>query len=593
MTKNKMERNPALLRRGWAVSEPYLTEMGLLDAIRVFPTSRAVGRLKAAGNILLSQGKVLRLRGRLTAGRYAKILRQIGNPELIREIGLHNCAINLDRIKDPSDLLKPGVLSHTRWLVEKIKKAGGSFSLASFLAQYSLSRAKLEDLIALELSRNLSGVAEQTLEAGSRQKAAQVVKKAAADFITLANLSNKGDEEFVNFILSTLMRAGSKHNRGVSIHLGAVAFYAAAIAAEMGYPPRGKIFQRLKTAALLHDIGKIGITKDLLHEPRPNPYQVELLQEHLPITVYLLEEIRFLKNVVPIIQHHHDNLETYPAWLREGAAFEAKILEVADAFEAMTSERAYKLAGEYYQIRGKRRILKKRFTREEALEQLEKEEFPSTILEALKKVLARAEDLVYDLKEYFDKDELKLIRFGVEHLIKESILPLREKEEEVSLDSILARQRAWLWLVSGRRVRKQGAMEFVKGVKEEVHGAIKEAGLESKFSLLKRTAENELLLAQIYLCLFKAIKIDQKRRSNLLSKLMEIFSLKASNLSSLLRLMEDLLGKEESEEYLEWLSLALQGKDTSKVPKLGEEAFIQRLEAEFEQMGLSRFSFRF
>ena len=102
----------------------------------------------------------------------------------------------------------------------------------------------------------------------------------------------------------------------------------------------------LRTAALLHDIGKIGIPDAILNKPGPlTPAEFNEVKRHPQLATDILRHTRFFKDELPIILHHHEWYDGsgYPAGL-VGAdiPFEARILGVADAVEAMFARRSYK-----------------------------------------------------------------------------------------------------------------------------------------------------------------------------------------------------------------------------------------------------------
>lgn len=102
----------------------------------------------------------------------------------------------------------------------------------------------------------------------------------------------------------------------------------------------------LEIAALLHDIGKIGISDDILHKTgRLNEYEYEKIKEHPSIGVNILKDIDFLKNAVPFILHHHERFDGcgYPLGIKGyETPLEARIIAVADAYDAMVSDRPYR-----------------------------------------------------------------------------------------------------------------------------------------------------------------------------------------------------------------------------------------------------------
>jgi putative nucleotidyltransferase with HDIG domain len=105
----------------------------------------------------------------------------------------------------------------------------------------------------------------------------------------------------------------------------------------------------LEHGALLHDIGKIGISDlILLKADVLNEYEWTQMRRHPEIGYYMLREVGFLKDALPIILHHHERWDGsgYPHGL-EGDAIPvaARLFAVVDAYDAMTSSRPYRAAG--------------------------------------------------------------------------------------------------------------------------------------------------------------------------------------------------------------------------------------------------------
>lgn len=104
----------------------------------------------------------------------------------------------------------------------------------------------------------------------------------------------------------------------------------------------------LERAALLHDIGKIGIAESILLKPKQLTREEYLaVQEHSDMGARIIESIPFLKDLVPIVRHHHERWDGggYPDGLSgENIPRLARVLAVADAYDAMTSDRPYRRA---------------------------------------------------------------------------------------------------------------------------------------------------------------------------------------------------------------------------------------------------------
>jgi diguanylate cyclase (GGDEF)-like protein/putative nucleotidyltransferase with HDIG domain len=120
--------------------------------------------------------------------------------------------------------------------------------------------------------------------------------------------------------------------------------YAAYIAQAMGYP-EDKI-ATIRAAALLHDIGKIRMSDRLLTKDGPLTDEEWLsMREHPKFGVAILKHIKDLSACLPTIQHHHERFDGsgYPAALAgPDIPLDARILTVADAYDAMTSPRPYR-----------------------------------------------------------------------------------------------------------------------------------------------------------------------------------------------------------------------------------------------------------
>ena len=109
-----------------------------------------------------------------------------------------------------------------------------------------------------------------------------------------------------------------------------------------------KRIETLKYAALLHDVGKIGIPEAILNKPgRLNENELVEIRRHPAIGARMLGEIDFLGDAVRIIRAHHvhfDGTGYPPEAAEDGRMLEAQIICAADAFDAMTTDRPYRPA---------------------------------------------------------------------------------------------------------------------------------------------------------------------------------------------------------------------------------------------------------
>ncbi|MDD5674746.1 MAG: response regulator [Chitinivibrionales bacterium] len=106
--------------------------------------------------------------------------------------------------------------------------------------------------------------------------------------------------------------------------------------------------EHAKYAGLLHDIGKIGISESILNKAgRLTPEEFDQIKRHPELGGRIIADVPFLKALVPLVLHHHEfyNGKGYPDGLHgDDIPFSARILSIADAYEAMTSDRPYRHA---------------------------------------------------------------------------------------------------------------------------------------------------------------------------------------------------------------------------------------------------------
>jgi putative nucleotidyltransferase with HDIG domain len=112
-----------------------------------------------------------------------------------------------------------------------------------------------------------------------------------------------------------------------------------------------KEIEDLKLAAILHDIGKIGIRDDiLLKKDRLNQAEIEAMNMHSKYGAEILSNVKQLKDVIPGVRSHHERIDGkgYPDNLKgEHIPTIAKIIAVADTFDAMTTDRPYRKAMDF------------------------------------------------------------------------------------------------------------------------------------------------------------------------------------------------------------------------------------------------------
>jgi putative nucleotidyltransferase with HDIG domain len=156
----------------------------------------------------------------------------------------------------------------------------------------------------------------------------------ANEMLARANLS------FAEALVATL-DARDQYTAG---HSAAVAIYSRDIAARMGLSP--DVQEKAYLCGLVHDIGKIGLPPGLLEKPGALTLEErKLMQEHSTIGERILRNVDDYSDIARIVRHHHERVdgEGYPDGLHgDTIPLLSKIIAVADAYNAMTSNRPYR-----------------------------------------------------------------------------------------------------------------------------------------------------------------------------------------------------------------------------------------------------------
>jgi putative nucleotidyltransferase with HDIG domain len=142
-------------------------------------------------------------------------------------------------------------------------------------------------------------------------------------------------------LLANTMDSKDSYTHG---HSRRVAEYSVSIAKIAGFDE--KFIQDLEIAALLHDIGKIGIRDAILCKPGAlTREEYEIIKDHPVISAKIIEPVDFLKDLSDTIRYHHEKYDGtgYPDGIKgEDIPVGARIIAVGDAFDAMTSDRPYR-----------------------------------------------------------------------------------------------------------------------------------------------------------------------------------------------------------------------------------------------------------
>lgn len=160
-----------------------------------------------------------------------------------------------------------------------------------------------------------------------------------------ANLYQKPHETFLH-TAEALAEAVNSRDPYTGGHIRRVQSYALQMAESLGMNRKDK--EALRLAAILHDIGKIGIDDAILRKvDQLTSEEKRLMDDHPKIGAKILGYVEEMKEVIPGVLHHHEWYDGsgYPAGLKgEGIPLLARIIAAADAFDAFTTDRPYRKA---------------------------------------------------------------------------------------------------------------------------------------------------------------------------------------------------------------------------------------------------------
>jgi putative two-component system response regulator len=160
---------------------------------------------------------------------------------------------------------------------------------------------------------------------------------------TVLRLKTYMDEQAKSVVFSLARSVDSKHNMKNG-HSDRLVAYAEQLGESLGFGEED--LQELRIASSLHDIGKIGVPESILLKPGPlNAEETRIMREHPVIGEKICAPLKSLRSLLPVIRHHHEKMDGsgYPDGLRgEAIPLKARILQVADIYDALTTDRPYR-----------------------------------------------------------------------------------------------------------------------------------------------------------------------------------------------------------------------------------------------------------
>lgn len=149
--------------------------------------------------------------------------------------------------------------------------------------------------------------------------------------------------ESVLFMLARSIEAKDPYTEG---HCDRLSRYSSALAARLALPEDQQV--ALRRAGIVHDIGKVSVPEHILLKPGPLSHEErEIMEAHPIVGERICSPLKSFRMVLPIIRHHHEHQDGtgYPDKLRgEQIPIAAKIMQIVDVFDALTTNRPYRAA---------------------------------------------------------------------------------------------------------------------------------------------------------------------------------------------------------------------------------------------------------
>ncbi len=224
--------------------------------------------------------------------------------------------------------------------VKDVESAIAAMSKGAY--DYVSKPFKLNEVLAIAGK----AVEKRQLILENREYQRELERKVEARTIELRHALEELDRTY-KFTLSALVTALDTRDTETQGHSFRVMRYTMELSRRMGLEEPG-FLKVLEYAALLHDIGKIGIPDAILRKPGLlSPLEWKIMKTHPTIGYEILHKIKFLEESAQVVLHHHEhyNGSGYPDGLAgEEIPLGSRIFAVADAFDAMTTKRPYSAA---------------------------------------------------------------------------------------------------------------------------------------------------------------------------------------------------------------------------------------------------------
>lgn len=192
---------------------------------------------------------------------------------------------------------------------------------------------------AKSLGRNQTYVFAETDDDSARIPRAPISAAGRARAAEVGDLARQAAESALSAILAPLPHYGGRPS-------ALIAAIAVRMATALKLPDQE--VQRIRVASLLHDIGKVAVPEQILEKPGPlTPEEWQSVVQHPRVGQVIIDQVATVKDAGAIILHHHERFSGhgYPHGLRgSDIPIGARIVAIADAYDAMVSDRPYRAA---------------------------------------------------------------------------------------------------------------------------------------------------------------------------------------------------------------------------------------------------------
>jgi putative nucleotidyltransferase with HDIG domain len=282
---------------------------------------------------------------KLQRGRYSVLIAEHRPPvldgvELLEQSTRHlPDALRILMVSNPEDAIELDYRPrHTHTIIRFVARPSERSRLVGLVSEGLKMLRLVEE--QRELVRKLGGDFQRLQR---RETLLDVVVKERTKELEESYLKLKAANRQALFGLAEAIEAKDPYTKG---HCGRVAAYTLVLAQEAGYPEEG--LETLEFGAFLHDIGKIGVRDSVLRKPGPlTEEEWAHMREH-PVKGYeIATQIEMLKPIMSAVRNHHERWDGkgYPDGLAgEDIPIAGRLVAIADAYDAMATDRPYKRA---------------------------------------------------------------------------------------------------------------------------------------------------------------------------------------------------------------------------------------------------------